>query len=405
GDAQLEVKVGSIETAEIFAQSHYQAAGVSLGDIDATAVTDSSGLQGLIDGATAGDRIFFRTEPQDIPAIFAQETVAVARSAFIEDDVKTVSNNVWSNIADGNMNWLEKINGYNLSYLREGASNTLLSDDEYASPLVSWWRRGAGKTMAISFPITGDFSQSVRDWPDYGNFLQTIGRWAAASPVPAGLGLKHKLKGNTLNLELFFNKGWDKKFALKTPQIFIESSLDNKVRSSAWRRLNPGRFATRIDLQQGERIRGVVMVGDKSLSFGPLQAGTDAEWSFDKTQVEAVKNLSKNSGGQERLDLSTSWQRMNKILAQDISNWFLCTAAILLLLEFFLTHTGMSLFKKNTNSEDLTEEITFFDFEENKTAPVLSKVEDTPQEVIGEQISGNGAEQRRSRYDRAKLKK
>ena len=145
--------------------------------------------------------------------------------------------------------------------------------------------------------------------------------------------------------------------------------------------------------------------GDKSLSFGPLQAGTDAEWNFDRQQVSALKNLCKVSGGQERLDLSTCWQRMDKILARDISTWFYILVTLILLVDFFLTHTGLALFKRLAK-EDVIDEVAFFDFPEYQETPepmTAHVIEDLPEESTEDEHVDS--DQRRNRYKRASLKK
>ena len=73
--------------------------------------------------------------------------------------------------------WLPEVDAYNLSYLRAGATAALVSNDEYLAPLVSYTRMGAGRSMAISFPLGGVLSERARAWGEYGDFAQTCGRW------------------------------------------------------------------------------------------------------------------------------------------------------------------------------------------------------------------------------------
>ena len=63
-------------------------------------------------------RIFFNANPTELPALFAQETVAVARSAFIDKPVKPKPSAGWMQIASHPLKWPESIDGYNLSYLK-----------------------------------------------------------------------------------------------------------------------------------------------------------------------------------------------------------------------------------------------------------------------------------------------
>jgi hypothetical protein len=91
-----------------------------------------------------GGRIFFSADPVELPAIFAQETVSIARSAFIKEPTGTQSTPGWTEIAARAPQWLATVDGYNLSYLKDGATAALITTDEYAAPLVAAWQRGAG---------------------------------------------------------------------------------------------------------------------------------------------------------------------------------------------------------------------------------------------------------------------
>lgn len=57
------------------------------GDIDAALCEDIAKL--------GNGRIFFSDRPMDIPQIFAQETVTIARSAFLEESVGTLASGRW----------------------------------------------------------------------------------------------------------------------------------------------------------------------------------------------------------------------------------------------------------------------------------------------------------------------
>ena len=132
----------------------------------------------LEDIAKRGDgRCFFTTRPAEIPRLFAQETVTIARSAFITDPIGTQATGKWSELSAAPFTWPAEVDGYNLSYAREDATTSLVTTDEYLAPLVSHARRGIGRTAAVAFPLGGEFSQRVRDWEQYGDFIQTLTQW------------------------------------------------------------------------------------------------------------------------------------------------------------------------------------------------------------------------------------
>ena len=112
----------------------------------------------LEDVAKRGNgRIQFTDRAEEIPRLFAQETVTVARSAFITDPVAAQPTGDWSEISGQPLAWLSEVDGYNLSYARPEAAVALTSKDEYIAPLVATMRRGLGRTAAVSFPLGGEY--------------------------------------------------------------------------------------------------------------------------------------------------------------------------------------------------------------------------------------------------------
>ncbi|MDK3157976.1 VWA domain-containing protein, partial [Kamptonema cortianum] len=122
-------------------------------------------------------RIFFNDNAADLPALFAQETVAVARSAFLDESTGVKPTAGWLEISARPLSWMPSVDGYNLSYLKPDATSALNSLDEYTAPLVAFWQRGLGRAAAVSFPLAGDHSGAVRAWAGYGDFAQTLARW------------------------------------------------------------------------------------------------------------------------------------------------------------------------------------------------------------------------------------
>ena len=176
--------------------------------------------------ARGGGRIFFNADPATLPALFAQETVAVARSAFIEDPVGVEPSSGWLELSSRRLEGLAVVDGYNLSYLRDEATGAAFTTDDYEAPLVAFWNRGAGRVAAVSFPLGGEYSRRVRRWPDYGDFLQTLGRWLMGEDVPPGIGLRTWLDGDQLEVELLFDvESWEPRLAKEPAEILIARAV------------------------------------------------------------------------------------------------------------------------------------------------------------------------------------
>jgi hypothetical protein len=289
-------------------------------------------------------RIFFSNEPMDIPKIFAQETVTIARSAFIEDPVAAQPTGRWSEISPKPTEWFKQVDGYNLSYAREDATVSLVSTDEYLAPLVAHARRGLGRSAAVSFPLGGEFSESARTWPGYGDFLQTMGRFLMGENTPPGIALRHRLDGTRLTLDLLYDpETWSQKLSAAPPKVRIRDDSGGPVMDLAWRRIAPGHFSLTRDLDEGSIVRGTVQVGGNALPFGPLSVGSSVEWAFEPERLAELRAVSAQTKGRELLDLSKAWLRPTFIAETSLSLPLGIALLVIILAEALLTRTGWKL--------------------------------------------------------------
>ena len=290
-----------------------------------------------------GGRIFFSNDPTTIPNLFAQETVAVARSAFITDPVGTTSTNRWSEIAEQSMKWPNSVDGYNLSYLKPNATAALLTNDEYNAPLIAFWQRGLGRSSALSFPVSGGHSQTVRAWSDFKVLFKTLSRWLIGSSLPQGIGIKTASKGNTLSVDLIYSHKWENNISKTPPKIKTINQANSEISEHTWERLEPGRYRTNIKSDGKQLLRGVIQVGKNAIPFGPIVFGENAEWRFDRGSLIELESLSQESGGKKRLDLASTWESPRKKSARDLRLWYLTLALLLFIIDALLTKLGKEL--------------------------------------------------------------
>lgn len=298
--------------------------------------------------ARGGGRMFFNQNAADLPAIFAQETVSVARSAFIKEPTGAAGTPGWVEISARAPEWLSSVDGYNLSYLREGATASLVTTDEYQAPLVAAWARGAGRVAAVSFPLGGEFSTKARNWPDYGDFAQTLGRWLAGEDAPAGMAVRTTLRGDTLTVDLLHDESWNGRIAATPPVARLAGAPGRSgaasaagetagagagVRELVWEKIEPGRFRATVALAPDEAARGVVRVGPTPLAFGPVAPAGSPEWAFDGEALRELRQLATRSGGGERLDLAAIWDAPRKTAVRGLRGWWLAALAGLLVVE------------------------------------------------------------------------
>lgn len=290
-------------------------------------------------------RCFFTTRPAEIPRLFAQETVTIARSAFITDLVGAKATGKWSEISAKPFTWPAQADGYNLSYAREDATTSLVTTDEYLAPLVSHARRGIGRTAAVSFPLGGKYSEKIRAWPQYGNFIQTLTQWLMGDQLPPGIGLRHRLEGTRLTIDLLYDtEEWAQKFAIHPPRIrLLDGESSGTPYEVAWKRIAPGRFSLTRDLEEGTLVRGAIQTGEHAIPFGPIIVGSSTEWAFDPDRLAELRSVSAQTGGRELLDLSQAWLRPPLIHQADLRIPLAIAALLLILLDALITRTGWKL--------------------------------------------------------------
>ncbi len=289
-----------------------------------------------------GGRIFFSDNPNDLPNIFAQETVTVSRSSFITETTGTKTTGRWQALAPRDENWMKQIDGYNLNYLREGDEGALLTTDEYDAPLIAFGRRGIGRTAAVTFPLGGDFSALARQWPRYGDFAQTLTRWTMGSEFPTGVSVRHRLIGSQWMLDLYYDPAtWESRLAETPPQLVLQSGLQNGKRSEpSWERVAPGHYSVALPLADGTPVRAALQMGDSAVALGPVVAGSDREWEFDPARITELKDTARASGGEELLDLNKAWRASPVSGLQPIRRPLVISLFGLLLLDALATQTG-----------------------------------------------------------------
>jgi uncharacterized membrane protein len=285
-------------------------------------------------------RIFYNQDPGTLPEVFAQETVTVSRSAFIDEPVGVDPVAGWSELAAAPLDWPETVDGYNLSYLRGDATESLRTRDEYEAPLLAHWRRGAGRVAAVSFPMGGEHSATFRAWPQAGDFIRTLARWVLRPGLEPGLALRVRREGETVRLHLYADTEWQERFAQDPPRLRARSSLEGREMDLPWRRVRPGLLQTDVSVAASERLLGALRIGDQVMPFGPVSGVLGAEWRFDRAPLDQLLALSTASGGINRLDLSGIWEHPPRPRWRGTAAWWLWTAFLLFLAEALWARVG-----------------------------------------------------------------
>jgi hypothetical protein len=290
-----------------------------------------------------GGRIFFCNDAMELPAVFAQETVAVARAMLVDESTPVKPTAGWLELAARPLSWLDAVDGYNLTYLREGATAAAISGDRYAAPLVAYWNRGAGRVATVAFPMAGEFSKRSREWPAAAEFVRTLSGWLGGGEAPSGMAVRTTREGESMTVDLLLDEDWAARTAAEPPRLVVAGA--QRSENLAWERLAPGQFRATAPLVAGRPLLGAVQVGGKALSFGPLAMPVQVEWQQDGARRDELRALAAASGGAERVDLRDVWSAAQPGGELDLTRWMLIAAAVLVVAEALLTQLGVRLWR------------------------------------------------------------
>ncbi len=319
---------------ELLAEMTAEGATVSVIGLGSETDNDAEFLRDV--AARGNGRIFFNADPGQLPAIFAQETVAVARSAFLRDPVPVVDAGGWREIAARDLSWPARVDGYNLSYLKPGATVAALSGDDYRAPLVSFWQRGTGRTAAVCFPLAGEYSENFRAWPRAADFERTLIRWLLPELPPPGAGLRERIVGDLI-VELLHDETWTRRLAENPPRLLMAAGSSGEPFEVTWEKIAPGRYQARVPLHPAEWLRGVVQAGRELWPFGPVSPGLDPEWNFASERLGELRVTSQSSGGREINDLREVWTAPRPAEFAGAGNWLLAALLATFLAEVAVT--------------------------------------------------------------------
>lgn len=179
------------------------AQGVTVSVIGMGAPTDSDASL-LRDVADRGHgRLSFAEDVTSLPRLFSLETIALARSTYVETVTPTRLGGDLAQLGHLPSATAPVIGGYNLTYLRPGASQAIFTDDAAAAPIVAFWPRGAGRVAALMAEVDGAFTGPFGHWPGQRALLEQLVHWVLPKSPPTGEAqARARLSGDALHVTL-----------------------------------------------------------------------------------------------------------------------------------------------------------------------------------------------------------
>ncbi len=259
---------------------------------------------------TGGGEAYFTESATELPRLFAMDTQAVARSTFVEVPTAVQGRRDLVGLGELNDAAFPSIGGYNLSYLRDGASLGAVTIDEYKAPVFAFHARGLGRVAAFTGQVGGSYGAALPQWEGFSSFFVTVSRWLSGVEPPEGVFASVRREGRDAVLSVEFDP--DAKDVDLGEQLDATVSGQGGPKTITLERVSPTRFEARYPLTSGEIALTTVRLQRKDaapvgIALPPiaLPYSPEFERATDPRAGEALlRRAAARSGGV--LDVATS---------------------------------------------------------------------------------------------------
>ncbi|MBL8861428.1 MAG: VWA domain-containing protein [Planctomycetes bacterium] len=247
-----------------------------------------------------GGTAYFTTDPDELPRLFAQDTLTVARSTFVEERTATRALPDLFALGPAGFAGFAELDGYNLTYLRSGAVAGVVTADENAAPVFAFQQSGLGRCAAFTGQVGGTFGAPLIAWPGFADFFATVARWLVGQEEPSEVFASVRRDGR----EAVVAVDVDPERASRVDLSKLEGRLrtaDGTTRALVFERVGEHRYEARARLASEGVALGSVAVGDgRTIRLPPvaLPYSPEFERGADTGRGEHVlRRIARASGG------------------------------------------------------------------------------------------------------------
>lgn len=330
--ADAEEQTGCVELIERLA-----GAGVTLSVVALGSKSDSDAQFLEACAAAGGGTCSFTLDPAELPRLFAQDTLTIARATFVDEPsaCRPLADLVGLGDAGAVPRSFASFDGYNVTWLREGASAGALVENEYRSPAFAFWQHGLGRVAAFTGQIGGQYGASVVAWEEFGAFFVTLARWLAGQEAPSEVFASVRREGREARVRIELDPAGAS--ALDPARFELRvSEADGRALELELERVGEHSFEARVLLEREGVSLGTLALGDgRVLELPPMSLPHSPEFEVgpDRGRGEALlRALASESGGLVSPSMGELWRGERDGRRWRVVSRELALAALLLML-------------------------------------------------------------------------
>jgi Mg-chelatase subunit ChlD len=293
----------------------------------------------LVDVAKrGGGRIAFAADPADLPRLFAQETVLVARNPWVDQAISPTPADL--RIFGGNAESLRAawpaIPGYNLTYPRPGALIHAWCPGDPKAPAAASWNIGVGRAAALPIPCDAADAAALVAWPGYAPLLASLTRWAAGNEAQAIGVVSARRRGGMAEIRLELDPSRQAEWPVAPPELLLVGDESAPSRPLPLTPLDAGVWTAQVRLADRPVVPAVALGGAAVL--GPaLALPMPAEVAPRRDLPDGgvlLEDITRTTGGRMRGDVLGIWDNPASTgVTRELAPWLVIAALVAAVLE------------------------------------------------------------------------
>ena len=260
--------------------------------------------------------IMFTSDAEELPRLFTQDTMSIARNTFITGEDNYPDGIPGSILPDARLigsidalgDKFPTVGGYNLSYLKPDATAAVVSTDENDAPWSAAWHRGLGRVAAITLEVDGEFSGQFAKWDDYETFLVTHARWLLGSTNPNQVFVKVDQSGQEAMIAVELDPDRPNQDAAQPPKLVVIPPGDEREKviepDFVW--TGPHTLEARFRMDRMGSYRTLVKTDPRTFARGPALSLPYSPEFAPRLALpegrEVLKQIAELTGGKLRTD-------------------------------------------------------------------------------------------------------